>query len=201
MKSFWNLFLLFLVCVCFQHPPWRGGWLYLTAKRQWKLPVSIFRLLITVYLLEISCYFSYGEQRKTESSAASHHPSSDAKECQEMPGGVLVGWDWNGCSPASLQISLPDLDSDGQTLSLGSKEIPKSSNEFPGNLQLLSRLCIYAFILLLYVCESSKRDDGLSECFYPNCNVQRAVIWAAGRGAFLKIHWSQWAYLYDSERR
>lgn len=34
MKSFWNLFLLFLVCVCFQYPSWRGRWLYLMAKCQ-----------------------------------------------------------------------------------------------------------------------------------------------------------------------
>lgn len=99
------------------------------------------------------------ENRKTESSAASHHPSSDAKECQETLGGVLVEWDWNGCSPyfTASTPSRPRF-SDGQAPSSGSNEIPKSSNEFPGNLQLLSRQCIYVFILLFYVCEIVQKE-------------------------------------------
>lgn len=160
-----------------------------------------------MYLLEISCYFSVENRaRQSLQQPASHHPSSDAKECREILGEVLMGWGWSGYSPASLQISLPGLDSDSQTPSSGSNKIHKCFNEFLGNLQLLSRLCIYVFVyhcFLLYVCvwDSSKGEDGLSECFYPNCSVQRAVTWAADREAFLKIRWSQWATLYDSERR
>lgn len=106
---------------------------------------SIFRLLIIV--LEISCYFSVENRgRQSLQQPASHHPSSDAKECQEILGGILVGWGWSGYSPASLQIFLPDLDSDGQTLNSGSNKVPKSFSEFLGNLQLLSRLCVCVFI-------------------------------------------------------
>jgi len=154
MKSFWNLFLLFLECVYVFNTlhAGEGGfilWLNISESSQYLLS-SNYCVLARNFLC-LQC----GEQKKTESSAASHHPSSDAKECQEILGGVLVGWVWSGYSPASLQISLPDLDSDGQTSNSGSNKILKSFNVFLRNLQLLSRLCIYVFVyscFLLYVC-------------------------------------------------